>query len=451
MLITHRQYNNPIPREIPKSLFLPLVCVYCFIVQFGALFRLSTEESVYGLSTLIGLTLIIIGVRRILHAFFQEIFFQMVLILAIWMAIAGSSSEYNEGGAMTSAVVFLLYGMLSATLARTYLTEYWLRQIWFFMVLGMGLSGILTIIDYIGIIDIPWNNEIAILSHVDGVSIQQASGFFPRRSAMAAYFSIPIAGAFTLAILHYEQKLRLFYLVTGSVGLICLFLTHNRSGVLSIVLSLALYIVYTRGLYFFQRFRFVFLGLLAISTIISVMIIYFPDHLAVYARKLSFLSSFNSSGISESDYRRLYLLQVAIGSWFESPVGNGFTRLPVGVSRFMDPHSIVTAIVWGTGIFSVLWLPFCAFLLYRLITRLNQGAVHHRSIYIDATSCGLYAWFINNLVHNSMNTGLAWILLGVAISLSRCRSGSAMYIYTKESAYFKRIQPLPSSNSSSYS
>jgi hypothetical protein len=85
----------------------------------------------------------------------------------------------------------------------------------------------------------------------------------------------------------------------------------------------------------------------------------------------------------------------------------------------MNPHNVVTAIIWATGIFSFIWLPLFAAAVYlalsgRLENRSDRAPLRVES---DALTFALFAWLVGGMTHNILFTGLAWIMFGLMLSI----------------------------------
>ena len=234
---------------------------------------------------------------------------------------------------------------------------------------------------------------------------------------MAAVFSIGIASSLVLALGHSSVVVRLGFLAVGCTGLLCVFLTHNRSGVLGPLAVIAVYALIS------PRFRGVRrIGMLIASVVIGMCLLlfivrFYPDHASVYVAKLGFLGLAEKTW--ESDHLRIDLFIAAIKAMGSTPLGHGFSlvKLPSGIT--MDAHNVVTAIIWAAGVFSLVWLPIFAATVYgyfgpRLSVR--RGSRPPIPIEYDAVACALFSWLASGMTHNIMQTGVAWLLFGVLIS-----------------------------------
>lgn len=415
--------THPTPRRAgglaspaDRLIFFPLLCLYAILVQFGSLVRFSTDESSRGVSTGIVLVVIGLGAWRCLRALLEEQIFWVLGILIVYLTLP--SLLVSEPRAAFGQLFELTgYVLLAAVISRTNLRASQVGLLWGCIAVGVLLSAGLTIADFAGVVDVPYNNDLLIETKAGGQVVQQATGFFARRSGMAAVFSLGITGSLVLGLAHRSLTARGFFLVAGVAGLLCLFLTHNRSGVLGsgfVVLAYASLSPRFRGA---SR-----IGILLASTLVglgflAIVYRYYPEHVSIYLVKLGFRGLAETSW--ESDYARVDLFQTALKSLTVRPLGNGLTliELPGGLS--LNPHNLITAIIWGAGIFAFVWLPLLGVTLYVYFGRRfgsRRGAQLRANLYGDAVSCALVAWLLNGMAHNTLFTGLAWLLFGVTIA-----------------------------------
>lgn len=409
-----------------KLLFFPLVYLYVVLVHFGSLVRFSSEETSRGISTLVGLALIALGGTRILRAFGTEkLVFWTLGALLVYLAMFAAVGPDPLKALRGAPVELTGYILLAAALSRTGFSRSQLKTLWLWMAGALFVSAFLTIIDYVGVFDVPYNNDAVTETRAAGLDVWQASGFFARRSGMAAIFAISITGSLVLAFAHESARIRLYFLTAAAFGLLCLFLTHNRSGVLSPILVAGIYALISPRFRGGRRIRILLGASAAAAVLLAVVVAFFPNHLAVYVAKLGFIGLADTTWSSDKD--RIDLFLVAVASIAESPLGNGFTRIPLPGGALSNAHNVITAIIWAVGIFSLIWLPVFTFALFvafsgRLGARLGPAPL---SVESDAVSCALLAWLLNGMTHNIMFTGLAWVLFGVALSIRHFRSSAA--------------------------
>lgn len=401
------------------KLQLLLLCMYGLLVQFGNLFRMSgTNDADAGLSTIVAILIIVFGGLRLINIIIMRPELYLVMLLALWTATVDYLSTYTEYHSLFSSLSIAIYAALTAAVVRVFSIPKTLPVLWIVVAFGVGLSGSISIIDYIGFYNFPYVNDVVIETDFDHERVTQASGFFPTRSAMAAIFSLSIGGLFVLALMSKGILLRTYFLLAGVSGFVCLMLTHNRSGILGVLIAVTFYLFFSRRMSLVRRVKVLTLAVMATVAFSFFMIEYFPSHVNVYYEKLIYMFD-DSAKVDESDYGRLLIFKSVIASLLENPLGNGFTNIPVEGIGLINPHNVITSIIWSAGVVGILWLIVYGFVIYRLIKKVIvvSNANANRN-YIDITILGLGAWMLGNMAHNSLSTGLAWIFLGVLISVS---------------------------------
>jgi hypothetical protein len=386
------------------------------LVHFGSLVKFSAEETSRGPSTFIVLTLVVLGARRVVRAFLSERVFWVLGILLIYLVIPTAIGA-SRTRSVTGLTELIGYVLMAAAVSRIRLVGSQLLIFWVCLAAALLLSSGLTLVDQAGIVDVPYNNEFTTETRVDGEAVEQATGFFARRSGMAAVFALTISGSLALALAHGSLRVRLYFLTAGVTGLLCLFLTHNRSGVLGSAAVVALYALLSPRFRGFRRIGIVMAAAILGATSIALVARYYPEHASVYLAKLGFIGLAETTW--ESDLYRIDLFYAAIRSLAVRPLGNGFTHIiiPGGIS--MSPHNVVTMIIWAAGLFSFIWLPLFGVTVYTYLGRRfgNRSAGSSLSVESDAVTCALFAWLVNGMTHNSIFTALAWMLFGVMISI----------------------------------
>jgi hypothetical protein len=398
-------------------LFFPLICVYVVLVHFGSLFRFTAEETSRGPSTFIVVALIMLGLGRVIRAFTTEKFIFWTLAALIMYLVMLAAFTPDPSAALWQPIELGGYVLLGAAISRTEWSRSRLSILWLLMAGALFISSFLTIVDYAGIIDVPYNNDATTSTATAGLEVWQASGFFVRRSGMAAIFGLTIAGSLALALAHESPLTRLYHFAAAAAGLLCLFLTHNRSGVLSAIAVIGVYTLVSPRFQGSRRINILLGAAVAGVFLLAVVIAFFPEHLVVYVAKLGFIGLADETWAS--DAYRLKLFIAAIQGVGENPLGNGFTKIPLKGGLLMNPHNMVTAIIWASGLFSFFWLPtFAAAVCTSFSRRFTSPRKRpHAPPESDAIACALFAWLLNGMTHGMIFTGLAWVLFGLMLSI----------------------------------
>jgi hypothetical protein len=317
-----------------------------------------------------------------------------------------------------------MYFLFACAAFRVEWTPARLRGLLACFILG-GLAGAAaTYIDWFGIIDIPRVNEDVGATRTTFGYIPQIAGPFPRRSAMAAYYSllIPLAGMLMQLRGSFSGKLRAAYLATAILCAGCLMLSHNRSGLLSsIMITLFVALVINRSPRKLVR-------LVLACTLLTVVLVwavetFFHDQLLAYEALLRFGEARSADAfLDESDYLRVLFLERAMTSMITNPVGNGYSYVTgtKGYPYNMDPHGNITQIIWAGGVFGLCWLPvFAVAAAYRFrVFFLRRNLANAANPYGIAITAALLGWAINGLAHTTLDTGVAWLFFGVLAHLT---------------------------------
>lgn len=409
-----------------------LLCIYAFVVPLGTVFRFGTEEGSLGISTILLLSLVTVYILKTIPLLFKKKVFFILLLLALWLSLSTLFTPDSIISGYKTLTSVIIYIFLAITITRIDLPAKRLKIFFLWLTAGMFLSSGLTLIDFLGLADVPWTNELHRSTHIAGGNIIQANGFFPRRSAMAAYFCLVLPALIPLFINLQNTILKTIIAITYFVSLLILLLTHNLAGIIAILLSSGLYLLWGYQINFIKRMKkIIIVGLLIISSGCLVTT-YFPDVIQVYLFRLSALSSM--AGISdeqlerqkESDNMRLYFLSQAVGSLAKNPIGYGFTQIWTERYGLTDPHNIITQVIWGAGLFSFVWLGLFGYLMIKLFV-LKISPHNDLFVYFDALKYGLLSWFITGMAHTILCIGLAWIFLGMMLNIrTRCLGTSQL-------------------------
>lgn len=407
------------PRQTTREmLLLSLVVGYAFVVHFGVLFRVSVDRDSSGISTILAIAILILGLVPALFFILREPVYVLLVALLALLSFASGMSSPHVAQSLFQASQLGAYIVMSAAVAATIRDPKWLHRFWIGVIFGLAISAGLTIIDFLGILDVPRNNDLGISTLTSGGRVEQAGGFFFNRTAMAAVFVFGITGASILVIEHKHFLTRVKFAVAAGIGLLAIILTHNRSAVLSAAIAVLTYIVLSGRLRTIRKVK-VLLGIVVAMIVCGILLwAYFPRHMAVYVEKLAFVSG--SSVASESDESRIVLFKIAVRSLSVYPFGHGFTDVQYGLmeSQRSSPHNIITGLLWGAGVLFIVWLPFFVFVVRQRLARALKVSAENVAIsaHVDAVVYGLFAWLLHNMTHYSLSTGIVWVGLGLAMA-----------------------------------
>lgn len=404
------------------------VALYFSVVVFGNFFRMGSEETGYGISTLLVFTLILLKIRDIPPGLSSNSLYRTIAFLFAWCFVSAAFSATSVLVAYFKLGMLVLYLFVSVAVFRMSLTETRIKVLFYGLGASILFASALTVIDFLNIYNFPYVNENDVTTKIGGERIEQAGGFFQRRSSMAAYYSIIIPALLYYAFKIKNIKEKTFMLVAGVVSYIALFLTHNRSGVLGIVISLLAYMLIDRSLRLHRKLT-VLISMMAVFVLfIFVVYLYLPTHFEVYVMKLaSYLPGVGEEGAAteeryiQSDYSRIYFFESVMESLIDNPIGNGFSKIYTEQYGVGSPHNIITLIIWAAGIVAFVWIPVFALQVkkhFGLKQLVDQGKITHPLVIpLTALQVGILSWLLNNMAHNSLATGLAWMYLGLILNI----------------------------------
>lgn len=403
-----------------------LFMVYMFLAPLGNVARFSTAEAGYGATTVLLLAVVAFKFFPNLRVLRRDKLLFSLAILTAWMVVVSFVTP-NVLAGVTGAVGFALYVLFACAAYRINWNSATLHRLLMSFVLGGFVCSLFTIVDFFGIVDIPRFNEgTGLYTSTSLGSVLQASGPFPRRSALATYFAllIPLSAQLTRYIKPLRTSHRLICASTAVMASITLLLTHNRAGLLGAWIAVALISLVTAQSPA-RFFRLVAAGVAVAAIGVWILVTYFPAQLMVYEALLK-IGDMKIEGyyVEGSDEIRLALFLHAIGSLAANPVGNGYTLvsgLPGHPSA--DAHNIATQIIWAAGVVGIGWLVFFSAVIVRRLRRLvSKESLRDPTLrYGIVIASGLFGWAITGMMHQILGTGVAWLLAGTLIKLSKGR------------------------------
>ena len=408
------------------------LAAYCFVAQFGSLFRYGLGEGALGASTFLAVLLILLGVSRIPGQLKAIPVLWAFTLLFAWFALSSALSHTGPLGAYRSLAMLVLYLCLAASISSVQFTEKQLRRVAYAIAIGLLLSSSLTIIDFQGWANVPRCNLKTVSTHVEGLStkyIIQAAGFFPRRTGMAAVFSLSVTMSVILTLSAKGWISKGIYAAAALSGSFAILLSHNRSGVVAVAFSVGTYFLFSNIITFSTRMKVGVVGSVLAVVFLFLANTYYPDHVDVYKRKFSFLvpgaNKTYTKSQSSADSVRKENFKIAIKELGNNPFGQGLGRIPHPDRGLIDPHNVYTALLWAGGIFTLVWtLPFGITFFKTLFAKVPMAP--EALPYFDALRFSILGFIFNNMAHNSLGTGLFWIFLATIISVKYLGIGGFM-------------------------
>lgn len=448
--------TNMVLKKKDRLVFVMLT-TYFFIAVYGNVFKFSAEEGSFGgLSTFLILGIIVSKLHVMHKALLRNTLFLTILYVFLWCII--SSLFSGQGVLVAYRSLILLFGYLLAAMSvyQMQLTEQRIRLLFYTLGVSIFIASALTIIDYLKIYNVPYVNETNLGTRIGGGKVEQAGGFFPRRSAMAAFYSMIIASLMYYSFKVKNVKAKVFMLGSSGVSFIALVLTHNRSGVLSIVMALFLYLLIDNSIKVGKKLSVLVYMAIIFGAIGYAIYIYFPGTLDVYIMKLnSYLpgagieaAQRTSEIVTESDQARADLFVSVMKSLLSNPIGNGFTLVYTEKRGYMNPHNIITYVIWAAGVMAFIWIPLFVRQVYKYFSlkklRKKSDVNETMIICLAGLQVGLLSWFLNNMAHNSLSTGLAWLFFGLSLNIKRqLDEDDQVYPVRKESEIMENKRKYP--------
>ncbi len=422
-----------------------ILLAYCLVVHFGVLFRFGTGEAALGVSTVLAFGILFSALFKIPGQVRKTPIFWLFFLLFGWIALSSILSPTGILAAYMRLGQVVLYLGIAAALSTWEFPEKRLRLVAYILGIAVITSCGLTIVDHLGWVNVPYCNSVGIhaghSSRIETLGtttyVERAGGFFARRTAMAAVLSISITALTILALSKTTLLRRLFYAAAAGAGAIAVLLTHNRSCVAGIGITLALYFVLNTRLTMQQRAKAVILGSLLLVGVFFVAKSYFPTHLEIYQNKLSFQFSQEderSKNQVSADSLRSETFLAALDGITDNPFGNGIGYIPTETYGVVSTHNVITSWIWAAGVFAIVWLiPFTVVAYRTLLSNAHSNFNEQMAPYFDAIRFAWIAWFIHCMAHENFSTGLAWVFIGILASMQRKNAEETQYLMAQRS------------------
>jgi len=399
-----------------------LICAYAFMIPLGTVFRFTSEEGSLGISTILLTFLVIVYIPTTVPILLKNKVFFLLLLLVLWFSLSTLFALDSVISGYKMLAILTVYIFFASTITKIHLPANRLKIFFLWLTIGMFFSSSLTLIDFLGVTDIPYANESNIYTQIGDENIAQASGFFPRRSAMAAYFTLIWPALFILINYFQGKLLKIYVVITCFTSLVILSLTHNLTGIIAIFITCSVYLLCGDHINLVKRMKRIVCAVLIILSFFCIVVTYFPDIINVYLFRLRIPTYVSGIAVEEvehqkeSDNTRIFFLKHSLKSLVNNPVGHGYTKIWTEKYGFKDPHNIITQIIWGAGIFSFIWLSLFACVIINLTIKKNT-LNKELFPYYDALRFGLLSWFITGMAHTIICTGLAWIFFGMLLNI----------------------------------
>jgi hypothetical protein len=415
------------------SLVLFLLCTYFSVTLFGNVFRFSPKEGSFGIGTILLCAMVVLTFTEAVKELFkQKLWFALLLLLA-WCSFSSLFGDWKTGYYyLLHLAIYLLFAAGLSTLRFTLKN---LNILFLVIIISLLISSALTSFDFTGIVDIPYFNDFTEgVRTADNINIVGASGPFLGRNYMCAYFGPLLSVIAIFGFLARHKVIQVLAFVSLVSGLTSLFISFNRAAPLAFFVSILLFCVFSANP--LRTKARVFAGSL-LAVFVSLLTIYlcFPNQMTAIKYKVNLtlgVGNYREEHFGKqrkADLRRIEIAKETTKNIATHQFGHGLTSIKTTVNgKKICAHNNITQILWATGFFGFLWIPFFVLCIIQTFRKVNLS---HLSPY-EGIKYGLLAWFLISLMHVNWATGIMWALLGIYVSRSRKETKALPSISSQE-------------------
>lgn len=397
-----------------RKFFIFLLYSLVFLAPLGVLSRALTatpEMIKKGIFILPGPTTVI-AVLCVAYGLFSKASIGLIMRKKVLMcffifaciALIAGILHVDYMNASIRALMFIMYSLLMVFTIAIHPNYEERINLIFFTALGTVVMLSLSLIDYIGIYNIPLINERSISINIEELStkFKTLSGPFRSRSELSAFLCVILPPCIVFLFLPKTNTIKRLC-VMGAVLLIIIsvIVSASRGMYLAVILSF-FYIVlncikvgYTGKLFYF--FPILILGVVGI-------LLKSPDYLLMLVSRFADLS-FTEMSYSEADMIRVYALQDTFKDVIFRPWGIGFTQF-AKFGRLWDVHSIFTEFFRAAGFIGV------GIILYFLIKIHKLNKMHRKSPFRFMFLSAFIGFLVYNIGHSYWQVTLLWVFMG---------------------------------------
>jgi hypothetical protein len=405
-------------------MWVAVLSLYCLAAAMGGFARFHDAEGAMGVSTLLLVPLCFHGVMRLNSALEAERTLGAIAALIAWLLFASIlARDINQ--AVLNGLSLCAYLALAACAYAACATARSALAVLLCLMIGALVSSSATLLDFAGLVQLSSANVREPGTHTDLGTVAQATGVFARRSAMGAYYVIAITAGLLLGLFgsRLSWYVRGLGLMTAITCCIALLLTHTRAALLSPALVIVFAMLCCKG-HFWTRATVLLTLITCLQLIVLAATVMSPDVWLAYSALLrTGIGTDTNVYVADSDAARWVFFLHAVTHLPISPLGNGFSLLSdvPGYVDDVDPHNIITLVVWGAGLFGVAWLCWAVSAGPVVVRRFRLSIADDRAesqVILALLGSGC-AFLINCMAHQSVLTGVAWIVFGVGLRLCR--------------------------------
>lgn len=407
--------------KVAKStILLYLLCLYFVISLFGNVFRFAAEGGSFGVGTILICLMASLTFKEALAEILKKKLWFALLLLLAWLSFSSFFGNWKVG--YFYLLHLTIYIIFAAGLSTLRFTLKRLNVLFLVIIITLLISTTLTSLDLASVIDVPYFNDFAEgVRTTDNIRIVGASGPFMGRSSMCTYFGPLLPVIVIYGFLSRQKALQILSFVAFVSGLTALLLSFNRAAPWAASASIMLFCAFPGNT---LRKRAKVFGGSLLGVFVSLIIIYicFPDQMAAIKYKVNLtlgIGNYTEKHFvtqRNADMKRVTIAKETIKNIVANPFGHGLTSIEISVNgEEISAHNKIVLLIWATGFFAFLWIPFFAICL---IYTFRKAHLSH-ALYCDSIKYGLFAWFLISLVHVNWATGIMWALFGILVS--QCR------------------------------
>lgn len=405
-----------------KKLAFSILCLLIFVLPFGRLFEITwipIIESGGKLQTLIGICYVSLGV---LSGLFVKgvkryplviLFFAFILLTIVGNLINVGISDLSD---LPKHIIFPFYIILlfsiTAGMDITKNKVLFLVLIYFFIIV---IISIISILDLTKIININAVNSDISYTNFMGISMPCITGLSSNRTDYAFHIAQALAIFLFLTQLKLNKKISFEYLnlipikvklkinkifffkvflyLSFTVLIINAFLTHQRSILISFLLTTLIFWSFKR----LKELKYLFLHIFLILCLVLIVILTGDTFKFDFEEDTSFRLRIN-----------------AISQTFQSiagnPFGTGYKVIDDPRYGMMNPHNSYLSIILMSGIHG-----FILFIIF-LLPIIKNFIDEQKSNFSLFLSLILIIWFVGQLFHTTMYSTFGWCFLGIVVS-----------------------------------
>jgi hypothetical protein len=388
-----------------------LLVATAFFAGWGDVLRLGTttreEGTQLGITTISVLTLVFIGTvsGNLFRGWHKAPLNFACYLVFLFMAVFATLQSPEEG-TIAACGNNVAYFLLAGIVAGTELNDKQKFTVLLVFAFSIGLSSIASVVDYLGIVDFPRINERT--DHIEdldrGLNHNSLCGPFYSRTILGIYLSLALPIAFASTFFLKNRRLQ----IASAITLVVLTITALLSGSRGLLLVFPVLLLYLLTAHSGALIRnLIVIGCVLVVTSTVALIVY-PPMVDLVSSQLSRLS-YEEVSTSDSDLVRYYTLQVTVAELSESPLGMGFTQVPIPGGT-INPHSNPVMYLRAGGLLGILLILVFYFPMFKKMISRDLKDID-RVLVVTLISFNIYG-----LTHTTVGTAYFWICLGLLYS-----------------------------------